>query len=381
MRSKKTGKVNMCFILLVASLLSMLGLVSLNLYTNSILDKDSSGITKIELISSSVQRISKLELEGSDDTSLVLELEGVMSSLVPANGESQYFVKSEEVALSLQMYRDEFNVFFDAIEQFRVDGNRDALFTASEYHYGISEALIEELSAYNEERSGSAQTINLFMIANIILIFGCMAKIFFNTHLEIAKSKELSKEMYMDTATGVFNRAKCQQILKKLPHGEAVKERAIVIFDLNDLKKTNDSLGHRAGDELISDFAEQLRGATHVVSEELFLGRYGGDEFIAFFESTDESEVQLYLKEVDALIERFNEINNKPFTLSCAAGYAITSEETKMVSTRELFDVADGNMYENKIAMKARKKQEEYIKEREKMEESLAESDSAESKA
>lgn len=57
-----------------------------------------------------------------------------------------------------------------------------------------------------------------------------------------------------------------------------------MIFDLNDLKYTNDTLGHEAGNQMIKQFA-------HILSSQLpgmaFVGRYGGDEFLAMIRHCD----------------------------------------------------------------------------------------------
>ena len=46
------------------------------------------------------------------------------------------------------------------------------------------------------------------------------------------------------------------------------------MFDLNNLKKINDAMGHQAGDDMIKGFAHLLRKATPPSD---FVGRYGGD--------------------------------------------------------------------------------------------------------
>ena len=50
------------------------------------------------------------------------------------------------------------------------------------------------------------------------------------------------------------------------------------MFDVNDLKKTNDHFGHAAGDQLLVSIAEAVRG---VLQEGDVLCRLSGDEFLA----------------------------------------------------------------------------------------------------
>lgn len=89
----------------------------------------------------------------------------------------------------------------------------------------------------------------------------------------------LQKKVYLDEATGLPNKNKCEEILEGSDGGEEISGvYAVCVFDLNNLRTINNSLGHDKGDEYIRSFAVQLRKA---VPEEYFVGRNGGDEFLA----------------------------------------------------------------------------------------------------
>ena len=61
-----------------------------------------------------------------------------------------------------------------------------------------------------------------------------------------------------------------------------------IMFDLNNLKRANDTYGHAVGDQLITNFARLLRNA---IPAKDFVGRYGGDEFIAIITQTTKKEI------------------------------------------------------------------------------------------
>ena len=63
-----------------------------------------------------------------------------------------------------------------------------------------------------------------------------------------------------------------------------------MIFDLNGSKHVNDTFGHEKGNEFIQSFAYCL---THILDDNCFLARYGGDEFIIIKEHTDERTVEM----------------------------------------------------------------------------------------
>lgn len=325
---------------------------------NKILTVDMDGLVQIETLSSGVQRISKLELENSSDDSLMVLLDNIIQELSLETSTKMYFENEEELRVLVENVVSDWYYFQDTVMNFRENGNRDLLFLASEEHYKQSTLAIQSINVYITSFSSMVNMIETGLIAHVALMALLLVKILFNTLAELQKNKELSKDMFIDLSTGLYNRSKCQSVLKSPITPNNIKERAVVIFDLNDLKKTNDSLGHRAGDQLIATFAEQLKIATNIFQFEVFVGRYGGDEFMASFDYAEEKDVLLYIDEVNFLMQKLNDSGEKPFKLSCAAGYSITTPETKAMTMRELFDAADANMYQNKIAMKAKRKQE-----------------------
>ena len=119
-----------------------------------------------------------------------------------------------------------------------------------------------------------------------------------------------------------------------------------VMFDLNNLKRTNDTYGHTVGDQLITNFARLLRNA---IPSKDFVGRYGGDEFIAIITQTTKEEILLIMEEVHSTVKHFNE-NIHKVEVSYAYGYAF-SEDYSECTMKTLFNKADKHMYENDKAI------------------------------
>ena len=118
-------------------------------------------------------------------------------------------------------------------------------------------------------------------------------------------------------------------------------EFAIAIFDVNDLKKTNDVYGHQMGDKLI-------REASKVISD-LFkhspVFRVGGDEFCVVIKGEDYNNMDELVRE----LEKKNEHNVKHGGVVVACG---VDKYNKDRNVSMVFERADTKMYENKRFLK-----------------------------
>ena len=92
---------------------------------------------------------------------------------------------------------------------------------------------------------------------------------------------------------------------------------ACLMMDINNLKEANDTMGHIAGDELISDAAECVLDIFSPLGD---CYRMGGDEFVVLLEHISEAEVLASLSRLELAISRKN--LTRPFPLSLAIGYA-----------------------------------------------------------
>ena len=88
-------------------------------------------------------------------------------------------------------------------------------------------------------------------------------------------NRALQHKVYLDAATGLPNKNRCEELLDD-PTPPA-PETGVCSFDLNNLRRINNSMGHETGDAYIRRFAVALRAA---MPEEHFVGRTGGDEFL-----------------------------------------------------------------------------------------------------
>ena len=163
------------------------------------------------------------------------------------------------------------------------------------------------------------------------------------------KNKLLEQRAYTDAHTGLPNKSACEALLRD--QNMIIEPTACIMFDLNNLKTVNDTMGHLAGDRLIMNFSRLLRS---VIPDKDFVGRYGGDEFMVVIYNTSKTEIEDILKQLSREKDRLNSSgNNMPIDYAC--GWAISDADSEC-TIQMLLDKADYYMYENKQAYKKSKK-------------------------
>jgi diguanylate cyclase (GGDEF)-like protein len=128
----------------------------------------------------------------------------------------------------------------------------------------------------------------------------------------------------------------------------ARRSLAVVFLDLDDFKTVNDSLGHAAGDQLLTAVAERLRG---VMRPEDTVARFGGDEFAILLEETTREAARRVAERVLAALRSPFDLQGKQVFARGSAGVAITQAGS---SAEDLLRHADLAMYTAKARGKGR---------------------------
>jgi diguanylate cyclase (GGDEF)-like protein/PAS domain S-box-containing protein len=164
---------------------------------------------------------------------------------------------------------------------------------------------------------------------------------------------------YHDKLTGLPNRALFEEMLETAiarahRHDLGV---GVLYLDLDNFKLVNDSLGHHAGDELLKQLAERLRGCTR---ETDMVARQGGDEFLLLLADLERgmgpvsgTEAGVFVAE--SVSTRVHEALQEPFDLggveffaSASIGVSLFPQDAEDATT--LLKNADTAMYQSKKA-------------------------------
>lgn len=149
-----------------------------------------------------------------------------------------------------------------------------------------------------------------------------------------------------DLLTGLPNRRLFfDRLEQEVKHAKRSNQPLAVLFlDLDGFKDINDSLGHDAGDRLLSDVAKRL---TESVREEDTVARLGGDEFTVILTGAEHrKDVELVAQTIiDALALPFH-IDKQPVGVSASIGISFYPRDASSPLT--LLETADKAMYNAK---------------------------------
>ncbi|GHF81180.1 diguanylate cyclase [Thalassotalea marina] len=163
---------------------------------------------------------------------------------------------------------------------------------------------------------------------------------------DITKRKETEAELRKlantDTLTGLPNRSYFQAnqsrlVKNKIPH-------ALLVFDLDNFKKVNDSMGHEVGDVLLCKVAERIRS---VGRKQDTVYRLGGDEFSIIIENTNDIHtITSIAKHILRTIAEPLKLKNHEIVLYSSIGIVLYPEDG--TTPQELLKNADTAMYHAK---------------------------------
>jgi diguanylate cyclase (GGDEF)-like protein len=175
-----------------------------------------------------------------------------------------------------------------------------------------------------------------------------------------AGAAELSVAVRRDRLTGLPNRTVFMERLEQAIEraGRDCTHRFAVLFlDFDHFKLVNDTMGHEAGDELLRQIADRLRGALRAADtmgkdDGNIVARFGGDEFVVLInELNSEAEVQRIAERLlNTLVPHYT-IGNREVHSTASIG--IVTSDQRMESAEAVIRNADVAMYEAKRSGRA----------------------------
>lgn len=185
---------------------------------------------------------------------------------------------------------------------------------------------------------------NYCKIPQLVNIIGQGLGGFMNWQYQHYLMKQLEFIYKYNALTGLLNRlcfSKEFSALKESLHGKTAP-MAVILSDLDGLKKINDQFGHNAGDNAIRTVAEALK---HACPPDALCVRFGGDEMLAVI--AGEYHVPDIIQKIHDYLDEYNQHSGLEYKVSSSVG-GYTGELSADTEFGQMIQKADAAMYEQK---------------------------------
>jgi diguanylate cyclase (GGDEF)-like protein/PAS domain S-box-containing protein len=161
--------------------------------------------------------------------------------------------------------------------------------------------------------------------------------------------EKLREQAIRDPLTGLLNRRFLEETLAKNVYRAERRNSplCVVMLDLDDFKRFNDTFGHHAGDAFLREFG---RGLRETVRKSDISCRYGGDEFVLVLPDSSLPDAQKRMEDICAMVKEIQSRHreSRTFTMTVSAGIAQAGVHAS--DPGELLRAADKALYAAKAA-------------------------------
>jgi two-component system, cell cycle response regulator len=183
---------------------------------------------------------------------------------------------------------------------------------------------------------------------DLIKIGRCIFKFLSGDNIENAYHEEIYRLTTIDGLTQVYNKRYFIETLER-ELGRAQRYRrdlSLIMFDIDEFKKINDTFGHLAGDHVLKQLAAVIRSR---IRREDILSRYGGEEFAIILPEIDNYNAMQFAEKIRNLVEmaafRFEDADI-PVTISIG----VASMQQEVHEPSEFIRIVDERLYAAKSA-------------------------------
>lgn len=308
------------------------------------LEGDGRVLNYVGIVRGATQKLIKEELYGIPNDPLISRLDSIVAELLSGQGPNGLTVlPDDDYQRGTQELQRHWELLKTEISRVRAGGSTQRLYALSEDYYNITDRTALYAQSFGERRAAG---ITALLVGGNLLFAGLLVVL-----LAVKCRQKASPHPPADTdpLTGIPSRAHCERHIRAYTDTPPPGDLLVLLFDINGLKAINESRGHQAGDALLTEFAGILTGEGERYG---FVGRYGGDEFLALFPNATEELALDYLAAVNERVVAYNlQHVSELHRIHFAVGYSIGG--THELSLPDRIHEADRNLYVRKRQMKS----------------------------
>lgn len=194
-----------------------------------------------------------------------------------------------------------------------------------------------------EWKTARNMTIQLAIAAILFVLMIVVISILNRVHYN-ERSKELAHKADTDQLTGLNNKIATERKIQEYIEQNPDKQCLFFLFDIDNFKKINDTLGHAFGDEVLRSLGHQLSNEFRVTD---IIGRTGGDEFILFLKDIKDDEIlEREAKRFANFFHSFQAGEYVKYSATSSIGATVYPRDAK--DYYGLYTAADSALYEAK---------------------------------
>ncbi len=188
---------------------------------------------------------------------------------------------------------------------------------------------------------------------DMIKVGGTILKYLPAGELETLFHANLTNAAFMDKLTGLYNRNYISDVLEaEFKRAKALHSNfSIVLFDIDNFKKINDTYGHPGGDLVLSEIGKTVKDCG--LRERDLAGRYGGEEFLVILNNSTADQALEVAERIRKNIEG-HEFNFDGKKISVTVSLGVSTVKKEHHASPDLYREADEALYKSKSLGKNR---------------------------
>lgn len=178
--------------------------------------------------------------------------------------------------------------------------------------------------------------VAMCIFLGMIVVINIAIKIYDNE-----KKRDLVNKADTDLLTDLTNKVATERLIKEYIEEHPDEQAAMLVFDIDNFKKINDTMGHAFGDEVLHTLGIRIRAEFRVSD---IVGRTGGDEFMILLKNLkDDALIEKEARRLERFFHDFQAGEYVKYSVTASIGCAVYPKDGE--DFQSLYIAADSALY------------------------------------